>query len=130
MRKCNQNILVIASALFLTTACNSADDRLRTYFDIPTSAILNESTIRNAILLKIPINTPESVVRQKLSEIGIGKDKLSGYFGSDKDRKAVISIGLDSHSYKIVHRHYGVHLTYDDEMKLHDVVISMWLTGP
>ncbi len=121
---------MLALASLLMTACNSADDRLRTYFDIPKSATLNEGTIRDAILLKIPLLTPERVVRQKLLELGIGKDKLSGYYGPDKDRKSVVRIEYDPNSFNVVSRHYGIHLTYDAEMKLHDVVVSIWLTGP
>lgn len=125
-----KKLILIFTIVLLMTACNSADARLRGYFDIPKSVSLNEVTIRDAILRKIPLGTPEPVIRQKLSAFGIGKDKLSGYHASDKDRKAVIRIEYDPNSMNIVSRHYGVHLSYDGAMRLQDVVVNIWLTGP
>jgi hypothetical protein len=91
---------------------------------------VNESTIRNAVLHKIPVGTPEPVIRQKLRDIGIGSDQLSQYYGPDKDRRAIIRIEFDPKTIDIVYRHYGIHLTYDEELKLQDIVVDIWLTGP
>jgi hypothetical protein len=122
-------ILFVSPMLLMASGGKSADDRLRIHFGIPTSIPLNQSTIRDAILHKIPLGTPESVIQQRLRELGIGNDELSHYYGPDKDQKATIRIEFDPTTFEIIKRHYGIHLTYDKEMKLNDIVVDIWLTG-
>jgi len=123
-------IFVMAPTLLMASEGKSADIRLRILFGIPTAIPLNQSTIREAVLRKIPLGTPEPVIQKRLRELGIGDNKLSHYYSPGKDHKATIRIEFAPTTFETVKRHYGIQLTYDKEMKLNDVVVDIWLTGP
>jgi hypothetical protein len=123
-------IFFVTPMLLIASGGKTADDRIRIHFGISTSIPLNQSTIREAFLHKIPLGTPEPVIQQRLRELGIGKDILSHYYGPDKNHKATIRIEFDPTTFEITKRHYGIHLTYDNEMKLNDILVDIWYTGP
>ena len=112
------------------TETNTAEARVRAYLEIPQSVKLNERTVREALLLKIPIGTSAQQVAEKLSAAGIGKDKLSSYIAPDANGKASIKIDYDPQTFGIAKTSYFIPMVFTPEMTLADVEVKAWRTGP
>jgi hypothetical protein len=122
-------ILILTPNILFGAGENTADERIRAHFGISKAVHLSQSSIREAVLQKIPIGTPELAIRQRLKDIGIGSNSLSHYYPIEKNRKATIRVEYDPNTLDVVKKHYGIQLSFDSEMKLNDVMVDIWLTG-
>ncbi len=120
--------LTAAIPVIIAVFWDTGDNSLRTYFDIPRWVSLNQSEIRSAVLRKIPLGTPEPLVRQEVNQLGIGSNRWSGYYNTDYSRKAKIRIESDPNAFQITARSYDIYLIYDSKMKLCDVSVDICLT--
>ena len=73
----------------------SAEARTRRYFGMGFLAPLNSASIENAVLRALPIGTPEPTVRDYLSRVGIGADRMSSYSPPATDRQVIVRIELE-----------------------------------
>ena len=120
-----------AAVIIGLTGCesNTAEERLRAHLGLPGSVKLSEQTIRDAFLRKIPVGTAAQEVERRLSEAGVGKDKLSSYVGPDASRKAYLRVDFDPQTFGVVKTTYELPLTFSPDMKLADVEVKVWRTG-
>jgi hypothetical protein len=108
---------------------NSAEKRVRKHFAIAESEVVNQKTIRSAILAKLPVGSSEEQVKSFLKKSGIGEDNLSAYYPLEKGR-ITCRIEFDPNSGWIVHKHYGIFFMMDEKKCLKEVSIEVWFTGP
>jgi hypothetical protein len=121
-----------ATAVLITLAAcesNTAEERLRAHLGLPGTVQLSEQTIREAFLRKIPVGTAVQEVERRLSEAGVGKDKLSSYVGPDASRTAYLRVDFDPRTLGVVKTHYEIPLNFSPDMKLSDVEVKIWRTG-
>src|ERR1700704_6311097 len=109
-------VLLVSLGISITESwAGSAEDRIRSHFSIPASALLTEETIKQAVLRVLPVGSPAISIRPKLLDLGIGEGGLSRYIESEKDNVAVIRIEYDSKTFEVVKKSYiiSIHLTSD-----------------
>jgi hypothetical protein len=108
---------------------NSAEKRVRKYFTIPDSKGVNQSTIRSAILTRLPIGSSIEKVNEFLKATGLDKDRHSGIHPIEQGR-IVCRIGYDPESGWIVHKSYAIVFLIDAQKELTEIEVREWLTGP
>ena len=126
-------IFLVSLGVSITESwADSEDDRIRSHFSIPGSALLTEKTIKQAVLRVLPLGSPALSVRAKLLERGIGESGLSRYIESEKDNVAGIRIDFDPKTIEIVKKSYiiSIYFTSDPIRTVHDVTVKEGLTGP
>jgi 2-polyprenyl-3-methyl-5-hydroxy-6-metoxy-1,4-benzoquinol methylase len=111
---------------------DSAEDRIRSHFNIPASVRLTEESIKQAVLRVLSVGSPAISIRPKLLDLGIGEGGLSRYIESEKDNVAVIRIDYDSKTFEVVKKSYiiSIYLTSEPIRTIQDVTVKEWFTGP
>ena len=94
---------------------DSAEDRIRSHFNIPASVPLTEETIKQAVLRVLPEGSLAISIKPKLLDLGIGEKGLSNYGESGKDNVAVIRIEYDPKTIDVVKRSYIISLYLTSE---------------
>ena len=125
--------LLVSLGISITESwADSAEDRIRSHFNIPASVRLTEETIKQAVLRVLPVGSLAISIRPKLLDLGIGERGLSNYGESGKDNVAVIRIEYDPKTFDVVKRSYiiSLYLTSEPIRTIRDITVKEWLTGP
>ena len=108
--------LLVSLGISITESwADSAEDRIRSHFNIPASVRLTEETIKQAVLRVLPVGSLAISIRPKLLDLGIGERGLSNYGESGKDNVAVIRIEYDPKTFDVVKRSYIISLYLTSE---------------
>jgi hypothetical protein len=111
---------------------SDADERVRRYFAVPPDAPLDDTVaLRAAILRRVPLGTPASAVAAYLARVGLGRDPHTAYYPPDSARRAVARVELEPVGlFNIVQPEYAIAFDYDAALRLRDVRVRRWMTGP
>lgn len=127
---------LILYILAMPTACKapeqSAEQRMRTYFKIESSAPLTKEVIRRAILHELPVGTTEEAIYAYIQSAKIGSDHLSSYSPSvprSEQNEIVIRIEYDPKEANLTKKHYALIFYLDKKRQLKDIEVKEWLTG-
>lgn len=120
---------ILAMSMACTASEQSAEQRLRAYFKISSSAPLTREVIRAAILREIPVGSAEEVIYAYLKRANIGTDHLSSYSQSSERREIIVRIEYDTKEIDLVKKHYAVIFYLDEKRLLKDIEVKEWLTG-
>jgi hypothetical protein len=118
--------------LIVVAGCraDSAEQRLRQYFELPAGVSSDTLALSAAILNQLQRGTPEEQIAATLRSHGVGRDSLSRYYPPIDSDTGIVRVEHDSRGANIVVKSYGVRLVFDSSRKLSSVSVSEWLTGP
>lgn len=83
-------LLIGGVALSLQVFKVTSERRIRTYFGIDASQLVNTRTLQSAIASRVPPGSSVNAVHSYLEQAGIGKDEFSGYGDSLVSEKPLI----------------------------------------
>ena len=126
-------LLMVSLGFSITESwADSAEDRIRSHFNISASVPLTEETIKQAVLRVLPEGSLAISIKPKLLDLGIGEKGLSNYGESGKDNVAVIRIEYDPKTIDVVKRSYiiSLYLTAEPIRTIQYITVKESLTGP
>ena len=121
------------SLVVLLTGCNAQgelEQRTRRYFEMSPSQQVSMTTIRAAILSRVPLGSSANDVHRYLEARGIGKDGLSSHHPVNDTGEIVCRIEYNPKTLDVVKKSFGVIFAMDANGKLRDIEVKEWLTGP
>ncbi|HSF23931.1 MAG TPA: hypothetical protein VLE20_06875, partial [Blastocatellia bacterium] len=114
----------------ISTADPTAEYRLLDNFQLGNVGPLSSESFRTRILERLPVGTPEETVYQYLEERLVSLDRFSSYSRANKRGEIIGRIDYDPTLPGLVKKHFGFVLLLDDDNKLKDVRLNLWVTGP
>ena len=123
-------ILLLSLIAVASCSTDSAEQRLRQYFALPSGISSDTLALSTAILEQLKPGTPEEQIAATLRSRGVGSDSLSRYYPPTNSDTGIVRVEHDSRGANIVVKSYGVRLVFDSNRKLSGVGVSEWLTGP
>ena len=124
-------ITAVAVAGCKTAATPSVDQRLRNYFQITAEKReMTTDNVREALLAKVPVGTPEPQIYEFLKHSGIGEDRLSAFYPANDDRQIFCYVNSDPAMYQAFgsnkNKGYAITFILDMRDQLHDIRVQSW----
>lgn len=115
----------------------SAEGRIKQYFDVHAKGEATTTQIREAILNKVPLGATPQQVYDFLDKAGIGSNLHSRYYKLDDPdpdnlrppNTVLVRIDYVNRPWRLVYVSYGIGFTFDQNKKLLDVKVGRGLTG-
>lgn len=120
-------------ALILLGCQHEAEKRIRAAFEKAPNVKITGEEISSHALRLIPIGTEKKVVLETLREFEEGpvegrSNSIVGVYPIDGENGVIIRFEY-GRSIRLVHEHYAVEFSFNDDDLLAEVVPHIWLTG-
>ena len=106
------------------------EQRIRNYFNISSQQQINNSSIKDSILMEIPVGSSFEQALGYLTSKKIGRDALSTFYPINKDKIIIIRTEYNPRFFFVVKRRYTIKLMFGVDDKLQDINIESVAIGP
>jgi hypothetical protein len=120
-------VLWLGGELIAWVRGNTVEARVRRTFGI--MGTVDTTSIRDELLHRFPLGTPESQLKAYFEARHIGEGGVSQYFPATPPGSAVISVDDRFAGYALTWATYSVHFDFDPARRLRDIHVDVDVQG-